>query len=69
MGRSQGAPMGADLEAAVKGALSEQPYRAPGVEHEYWNAGYALLAGIIDNVTEEGYQDFMRTRIFARADL
>ncbi|QDV04687.1 Penicillin-binding protein 4* [Planctomycetes bacterium Poly30] len=69
MGRSQGVTTGTDLEAAVESAFAEAPLQEPGIAYEYWNQGYALLAGLIDHVTEEGYLDFLRHRLFAKAEL
>lgn len=38
-------------------------------EHEYWNGGYALLAGIIETASGLSYQDYCRARLFERAGL
>lgn len=37
---------------------------APGSKYEYSNAGYSLLAAIIDNVSGKTYADFMREEVF-----
>ena len=39
--------------------------QAPGLRMEYSNLGYALLGRIITNVSGQGYQDYIRTRIMA----
>lgn len=60
---------GTDLAAAVAGYLATPRVREPGAAHEYWNGGYALLAGVIEAVTEAPYTDYMASRLFARAGL
>lgn len=69
MARSTGGGGGYDLAAAVESNLSAAAVAAPGESHAYWNGGYALLAGIIDNVTEEGYVNYCQKRLFKRAKL
>lgn len=37
----------------------------PGTRGSYSNSGYILLAGVIENVSEKGYPEFLETNIFA----
>ena len=69
MPRSAAGGYGSDLEVAVAGYLATPSARAPGSGHEYWNGGYALLAGIIETVSGKSYQDYCRERLFERAGL
>ncbi|MEM8709636.1 MAG: serine hydrolase domain-containing protein [Planctomycetota bacterium] len=69
MPRMGDAGHGHDLKAAVAAYLAPAPVRAPGEAYEYWNGGYALLAAVIANVSEESYQDFCQRRLFDRADM
>lgn len=58
-----------DLERAVAGYLRHQRARAVGAEFEYWNGGYALLAGVIERVTERPYVTWMREHVLAPAGM
>ncbi|MEM1451827.1 MAG: serine hydrolase [Planctomycetota bacterium] len=69
MPRSAAAGYGPDLEVAVKAYLAPDPARPPGREYEYWNGGFALLAGIVAEVSGQTYQDYCRTRLFERVGL
>ncbi len=60
---------GDDLKAAVRAYCAQEPARKPGEEHEYWNGGYALLAGIIEQVSGQSFQDFCRTRVLRPAGM
>tara|TARA_R110000868_G_scaffold411617_1_gene706166 strand:- start:249011 stop:250801 length:1791 start_codon:yes stop_codon:yes gene_type:complete len=60
---------GDDLELAVGGYLSGPPSSSPGEQSEYWNGGYALLAGIIERVSGETYQRFCERRVFEPAGI
>lgn len=55
---------GADLAEAVRAYLDPAPTAAPGAGFEYWNGGYALLAGVIETVTGKAYVDVCRERLF-----
>lgn len=44
--------------------LTSKLTSAPGSKFEYSNAGYSLLAAIIDNVSGKSYANFMREEIF-----
>jgi CubicO group peptidase (beta-lactamase class C family) len=41
----------------------------PGTRYSYSNPGYLLLGGVIERVSGQRFEDFMRTRVFARAGL
>ena len=69
MPRTAGGGGGDDLARAVSDYLAAALVREPGVKHEYWNGGYALLAGIVETVTEGRYADYCAQRLFARAGL
>ncbi len=60
---------GDNLELAVGGYLSGPPSASPGEQSEYWNGGYALLAGIIEQVSGETYQRFCERRVFEPAGM
>lgn len=60
---------GDDLERAVADYLATPPARAPGERHEYWNGGYALLAGIVERVAGVPYARFVRERVLAPAGM
>ena len=60
---------GTDLEHAVTTFLGEGPKRQVGAKWEYWNGGYALLAGIIERASGESYVDFCRKNLFEPAGM
>ena len=45
------------------------PYRPPGEQHQYSNAGYILLGLIVEEVTGRTYHDVVQERVFARAGM
>lgn len=69
MPRSAGGAGGHDLKSAVADYLRNSSSRSPGQKSEYWNGGYALLAGIIQEVSGLSYQDYCRKRLFEPAGL
>jgi CubicO group peptidase (beta-lactamase class C family) len=69
MPRSAGAGQGDDLAAAVARYLSRPRARPPGAAYEYWNGGYALLAGIVERAAGGTYMDWCRKRIFEPAGM
>jgi CubicO group peptidase (beta-lactamase class C family) len=69
MPRSAGSGRGPDLQAAVAAYLSVKPARQPGAAYEYWNGGYALLAGIVERASGGSYMDWCRKRIFEPAGM
>ncbi len=58
-----------DLATAVRLYLGGERTRESGKAYEYWNGGYALLAGIVDTVTEQGYTKFCHEHIFGPAGM
>lgn len=42
---------------------------APGAEYHYSNGGYSLLAALIERLTGQPYETFMRERLFAPAGM
>ncbi len=69
MPRSAGGGRGPDLGQAVRGYLRARPARQPGVSFEYWNGGYALLAGIVERASGRSYMDFCQKHLFEPAGL
>jgi CubicO group peptidase (beta-lactamase class C family) len=67
--RSAGGGMGMDLEIAVRGYLAGTSARPPGEAFDYWNGGYALLAGIVERVSGTSYMEFCREHLFKPAGL
>ncbi|MCP3915053.1 MAG: beta-lactamase family protein [bacterium] len=60
---------GSDLGRAVADYLAPPLVRAPGEGYEYWNGGYALLAGIVERASGQSFQGYCRKRLFERAGL
>ena len=60
---------GADLEEAVKAYLAEEPKNAPGAHFEYWNGGYALLAGIVERASGKSFTRYCEEELFAPAGM
>lgn len=60
---------GEDLEAAVKAYLAEAPDSAPGARFEYWNGGYALLAGIVEHESGKSFTQYCEDELFAPAGM
>ncbi len=69
MPRSGPSGSGDDLEAAVKAYFGARRDRDAGERFEYWNGGYALLAGIIERVSGKTYMDYCRTELFEPAGM
>ncbi len=60
---------GDDLAAVVPIFLEGGPRHEPGTHWEYWNQGYALLAGIIERRSGKSYADFCRDELFKKAKM
>ncbi len=65
---------GRDLAEAVRFSFAEASERetrtkAVGTAFEYWNGGYALLAGIIERVSGKSYEAFCRKHVLGPADM
>ena len=56
-------------EQLVHDALHAPLVSKPGVEWHYSNAGYSLLAAIIEKVSGHAYETFMRERVFKPAGM
>lgn len=69
MPRSAAGGSGEDLEAAVRAYLAPPFARQPGKEHEYWNGGYALLAGIVERASGQTYMRWCAEHIFQPAGM
>lgn len=54
----------APLSAFVRGACESDLLFAPGKGTQYQSMGYALLGQIIENVTGDPYQEFVRKELF-----
>jgi CubicO group peptidase (beta-lactamase class C family) len=67
--RSGPAGRGAELAPAVAQYLSGARVAEPGERFEYWNGGYALLAGVVESVTGETFEAWVRTNLFEPAGL
>jgi CubicO group peptidase (beta-lactamase class C family) len=48
----------------VASFLNGGPKNKPGEKHEYWNQGYALLAGIIQTTSGQSYPEFCTEHLF-----
>ncbi len=67
--RSAAGGGGADLGAAVAGYLRTKRSRKPGEAFEYWNGGYALLAGIVEQASGMSYMEYCRANLFQPAGM
>lgn len=69
MPRSATGGRGDDLATAVAGYFSVPRTRKPGAEYEYWNGGYALLAGIVERASGVTYMEWCHAHIFEPAGM
>lgn len=67
--RSNTAGGGEDLAAAVPTYLGEGPLAKPGQRFEYWNGGYALLAGIVERASGISFTEYCERELFAPASM
>jgi CubicO group peptidase (beta-lactamase class C family) len=58
-----------DREIAVKAILAEPLNSKPGDTHTYSNAGYWLLAAIVERVSGAPFDDFLRTEVLDKAGM
>lgn len=58
---------GPDLEAALEGYFSGKRNGKSGKKFEYYNGGYAMLAGIVEQVTGETFEDWVQGNLFVPA--
>ncbi len=59
----------ADRDEAVRKAFEAQPSGAVGEKFEYSNAGYVVLAAVIEKASGRGFEEYMRAEVFKRAGL
>lgn len=69
MGRMSKTGHGDDRAAAIAGYLQDPPGSTPGTATEYWNGGYALLAAIVEEVTGETFEAYVKEHIFEPAGM
>ena len=69
MPRRAGGGSGDALEPAVRAYLRMAPTAQPGQRYEYWNGGYALLAGIVERASGMSYTDYCRKHLFEPAGM
>ncbi len=55
---------GFELKPVVASFLKGGPKNKPGEKHEYWNQGYALLAGIVQTTSGQTYPEFCTKHLF-----
>jgi CubicO group peptidase (beta-lactamase class C family) len=67
MGGSDEEPI--ERDALVARVLAEPLIAPPGTEFEYSNEGYALAGAIIERVSGQGYEAFLREHLFLPADM
>jgi CubicO group peptidase (beta-lactamase class C family) len=58
-----------DREAFIKTMKEAPPESAPGERYRYTNAGYSLLAAVVERVSGEPYEVFVRRELFGPAGL
>lgn len=66
--------LGGDYERQTRGsmlagALGSELQARPGARYAYSNAGYSVLAAIIEKVSGMGYEEFLAKRLFAPAGM
>jgi CubicO group peptidase (beta-lactamase class C family) len=60
---------GTDLAAVVPVFLAGGPQNEPGTNWDYWNQGYALLAGIVEHTSGDPFTEFSIDELFERAKM
>jgi CubicO group peptidase (beta-lactamase class C family) len=56
-------------DAVIEKALASKLLHVPGAKHDYSNVGYSLLGAIIEIVTGESYERFLRDNLFKPAGM
>ena len=67
--RSNDSGTGEDLAAAVAAYLEGGPRAKPGSRFEYWNGGYALLAGVVERASGVPFAAYCERELFAPAGM
>jgi CubicO group peptidase (beta-lactamase class C family) len=62
-------PVGRDRDAYVRRALESRLRFAPGTGYEYSNAGYSLLAAVVEIVTGKSYEEALRELVLLPAGM
>ncbi|HEY0679265.1 MAG TPA: serine hydrolase domain-containing protein [Chitinophagaceae bacterium] len=57
------------VKAQLKDLFSKGTVAAPGAKFQYSNAGFFVLAAIIESISGQTYREFLRTNIYEKADL
>jgi CubicO group peptidase (beta-lactamase class C family) len=60
---------GEELTHAMLDYLGDGPQRDPGARFEYWNGGYALLAGVIEHASGKSYTEFLEAELLTPAGM
>lgn len=60
---------GRDAARAIADYVAGGRTSEPGTSFEYWNGGYALLAGIIEEASGRSFETFCRERLFVPAGM
>jgi len=60
---------GNDLETALQGYFRAKRAGKAGERFEYYNGGYAMLAGVVERITGESFEDWVRQYLFRPAGL
>jgi CubicO group peptidase (beta-lactamase class C family) len=58
-----------DREAFIKAMKDAPAESAPGERYRYTNAGFSLLAAVVERVAGETYETYVRRELFDRAEL
>lgn len=58
-----------ERDVLVTRVLAQPLARRPGTGFEYSNEGYSLAGAIIERVSGQGYEEFLRTNLFLPADM
>lgn len=67
--RNGSAGGGPDLEAAMRSYFKSKRTGKSGKKFEYYNGGYAMLAGIVEQVTGETFETWVTENLFKPAGL
>ena len=63
-GHADTLPEDASLDDALRSLSGAQPTAAVGERHQYFNLGYAVLMRVIERVSGQRYDDYVRTHVF-----